>query len=127
MVDSLRIDKWLWFARFCKSRSLAKTMCISNKVSVNGTKVQKPNFQIRKGDRVVISYRSFQRDIVVAKFATRRDSAECARYLYEEVIVAEDPTLGRRAAAPIIRSSLGRPSRRELQSLAKYFGNRKFY
>ena len=50
MSESLRIDRWLWFARFFKSRSLAAKICAERRVRVNGTIVTKPNHRVRTGD-----------------------------------------------------------------------------
>ena len=49
-AQTLRLDKWLWFARFCKTRTLAANLCRSGRVRINKTPTEKPNHQIRPGD-----------------------------------------------------------------------------
>ena len=79
-----RLDQWLWFARFVKSRSLAARLCADGMVSVNDLTVKKPNHAVRVGDSVVITYRGTQRGIRVLALGARRGPASEARLLYEE-------------------------------------------
>ncbi|MGE5271787.1 MAG: RNA-binding S4 domain-containing protein [Thiohalocapsa sp.] len=79
-----RLDQWLWFARFVKSRSLAARLCSEGTVSINELAVKKANQAVRVGDVVVITYRGVQRSVRVLALGARRGPASEARLLYEE-------------------------------------------
>jgi ribosome-associated heat shock protein Hsp15 len=79
-----RLDQWLWFARFAKSRSLAARLCAAGLIAVNGVAVRKPNHTIRVGDIVVVPQGGWQRTARVVAFGKRRGPAFEARLLYEE-------------------------------------------
>jgi ribosome-associated heat shock protein Hsp15 len=89
-----RLDQWLWFARFVKSRSLAARLCAEGTVSINDIPVKKPNHAVRLGDIVVITHRGVQRSVRVLALGLRRGPASEARLLYEE-------------AAPLLRLPSG--------------------
>jgi ribosome-associated heat shock protein Hsp15 len=80
-----RLDQWLWFARFAKSRSLAARLCTSGVVALNNATVKKPNQTLRVGDVVVIPQGSWQRRVRVLGLGLRRGPAAEARMLYEEI------------------------------------------
>ncbi len=80
MNDGLRIDKWLWYARFCKTRSLAKTLCAEGRVLINGEAIQKPNRLVRVGDTLVVTLGPLRRTLIVKGLSSRR--ARCLRRLY---------------------------------------------
>jgi ribosome-associated heat shock protein Hsp15 len=81
-----RLDQWLWFARFVKSRSLAARLCAEGTVRVNDISVRKPNQALRVGDVVVvITHHGTQRSVRVLALGGRRGPASEARLLYEEV------------------------------------------
>jgi ribosome-associated heat shock protein Hsp15 len=79
-----RLDQWLWFARFVKSRSLAARICVTGVVTVNGMAVRKPNHLLRIGDILVAPQGAFCRTVRVLSLGTRRGPASEARNLYEE-------------------------------------------
>lgn len=79
-----RLDQWLWFARFVKSRSLAARLCAAGAVTVNGSPVKKANHAIRRGDIVVLPQGSWQKSVRVMALGVRRGPAPEARLLYEE-------------------------------------------
>jgi ribosome-associated heat shock protein Hsp15 len=83
-----RLDQWLWFARFAKSRSLAARLCAMGAVAVNGATVKKPNQTVRIGDVVVVPQGGWQRTVRVLALGLRRGPAAEARMLYEEVETA---------------------------------------
>jgi ribosome-associated heat shock protein Hsp15 len=83
-----RLDQWLWFARFVKSRSLAARLCAAGAVAVNGSIVKKPHQGVRVGDVVVLQHGDWQRTVRVAALGTRRGPAVEARTLYEEKTAA---------------------------------------
>ncbi len=81
---TLRLDQWLWFARFVKSRSLAARLCTAGAVTVNGVTIRKANQTVRVGDDVVLPQGPFRRTVRVLAFGTRRGPATEARLLYQE-------------------------------------------
>ena len=81
---SLRIDKWLWFARLAKTRALAARLCEAGLVSVAGTPVAKPHHPVRVGDRLTVAQGRTRRRVVVQALGQRRGPAAEARLLYAE-------------------------------------------
>ena len=81
---SRRLDQWLWFARFAKSRSLAARLCAAGAIVVNGNAVAKPNHGIRPGDVVTLAQGPWQRTIEVLALGDRRGPAIEARTLFRE-------------------------------------------
>jgi ribosome-associated heat shock protein Hsp15 len=83
-VTGRRLDQWLWFARFVKSRSLAARLCVTGAVTVNGVAARKPNHMLRIGDILAAPQGAFCRTVRVLSLGTRRGPASEARKLYEE-------------------------------------------
>ena len=83
-VDAVRIDQWLWAARFFKSRSLSRRAVDAGHVQVNDARV-KPSRQVAIGDLVGVRQGPVRKTVKVAKLATRRGSASVAAELYEEL------------------------------------------
>ena len=81
---SVRLDKWLWFARFCKSRSLAQSRIEAGEVAVNGVAARKSSQMVRPGDLVDLAAPGAGRKIRVLAAGERRGPAPEARTLYEE-------------------------------------------
>jgi ribosome-associated heat shock protein Hsp15 len=79
-----RLDQWLWFARFAKSRSIAARLCAAGAVNVNGVAVGKANHTIKPGDIVVLPQGPWQRTVEVLALGTRRGPASEAQMLYRE-------------------------------------------
>jgi ribosome-associated heat shock protein Hsp15 len=79
-----RLDQWLWFARFAKSRSLAARLCASGVVMLNGSAVTKAHQTVRVGDVVILPQGGWQRTVRVLALGVRRGPASEARLLYEE-------------------------------------------
>ena len=82
---SQRIDKWLWFARFFKSRTLAAKLCEGDRVRVNRALVAKAHQQIRVGDVLTFPQARQIRVIRVVGLGDRRGPAAEARALYEDL------------------------------------------
>jgi ribosome-associated heat shock protein Hsp15 len=83
-MQAVRIDKWLWAARFFKTRSLATEAITGGRVHVNGVRV-KPSKEVRAGDGIEISRdRGFRVELVVRAVAERRGPAAEAAQLYDE-------------------------------------------
>jgi ribosome-associated heat shock protein Hsp15 len=85
MSEALRIDKWLFHARFCRTRPLAQAKAEAGQIRLNGQRVNKPSAQVRPGDMLTIST---GREVVVLRvlaLGERRGPASEARMLYELV------------------------------------------
>jgi ribosome-associated heat shock protein Hsp15 len=99
----VRIDKWLWAARFFKTRGAATEAVLGGRVHVNGERV-KPAKEIRPGDVVEISIRELRWTVTVKGLAERRGPAAVAATLYEESpesrAAREQQALQRRLARP---------------------------
>ncbi len=81
---SVRIDKWLWFARLAKTRSLAARLCEARLVTVGGAVVTKPHHPVRVGEAVTVVQGRARRSLVVAQLGARRGPPVEARLLYDE-------------------------------------------
>ncbi len=85
MTDRLRIDKWLWHARFFKSRSLAADIVEQGEVTVNGAVARKPSQTLKPGDSVGFPMGRHRRLVRVAALGERRGPAVEAQALYEDL------------------------------------------
>lgn len=83
MSAAVRIDKWLWAARFFKTRSAAQQAIEGGKVRLNDERT-KPAKELKSGDRLDINIRGFEWSIAVVRLADKRSPAPVARTLYEE-------------------------------------------
>ena len=83
-IGEQRIDKWLWHARFARTRGAAQDLARSGHVRINRDKVREPSRLVRPGDVLTLSLGRGVRVIRVLKIAPKRDSFELARFLYEE-------------------------------------------
>ena len=84
--STIRIDKWLWYSRFFRTRRLAQQICIKKSIRVNGIRVTKSNKIIKKGDIVTFQLRKNIIVIRVLKIPKSRQSAQKAMQLYEELV-----------------------------------------
>jgi ribosome-associated heat shock protein Hsp15 len=88
MTTGLRIDKWLWFARFCKTRSLAQHLLEGGEVRLNGRPVAKAGNVVKPGDEVVLPKGRGWLRVRVLAVGVRRGPAPEARLLYQELPAA---------------------------------------
>jgi ribosome-associated heat shock protein Hsp15 len=124
-MDSVRVDKWLWAARFFKTRALATEAVLGGHVQVNGVRV-KPSKDVRIGDALQVRIGTLEWIVDVRALADRRGSATVARSLYEErpdsKEAREQQVLQRKLAKPIGSDLPGRPTkldRRRLDALRR--------
>jgi ribosome-associated heat shock protein Hsp15 len=82
--ESQRIDKWLWHARFARTRGAAQQLARSGHVRVNRDKVRDASRLVRPGDVLTLGLRRGVRVIRILAIAERRDSFALARLLYDE-------------------------------------------
>lgn len=83
-AEAQRIDKWLWHARFARTRGAAQQLARSGHVRVNRDKVRDASRLVRPGDVLTLSLRRGVKVIRVLGIAERRDSFSIARLLYED-------------------------------------------
>lgn len=88
--QDLRLDKWLWQARFFKTRTLAATVASKGKVRVNRMLVTKPHYKVRPGDVLTFAQGREIRVVRVLALGERRGPATEARTLYEDINEAAD-------------------------------------
>ncbi|NMM13110.1 MAG: RNA-binding S4 domain-containing protein [Rhodoferax sp.] len=122
-MERLRIDKWLWAARFYKTRSLASDEIVKGRVHVN-EQVAKPSREIKVGDTVVMRQGPVIRTVTVLGISQQRGSAPVAQQLYAET---QDSILERERAAeqrrlasePAQTIEHGRPTKRDRRDIQK--------
>jgi ribosome-associated heat shock protein Hsp15 len=119
----LRVDKWLWFARFFKSRSLAAEAVGGGKVHVNRQRV-KPSRTVRAGDLLEVTVGYEVHTVEVRSLPSRRGPASEARLCYEEtpdsVARRERSREQRRLAAMAAPQTQGRPDKHTRRELLKF-------
>jgi ribosome-associated heat shock protein Hsp15 len=119
-VDRVRIDKWLWAARFFKTRGAATEAVNGGHVHVNGERV-KPARDVKQGDRLEIRRGQQRFTVVVTGLAERRGPASAAAELYEEtpesIAEREKRREERRLAKPLGADLSARPTKRDRRRL----------
>lgn len=90
-ADGLRLDKWLWQARFFKTRSLAAKIAERRKVRINRTLVTKPHYRVRPGDVLTFPQGEDIRVVRILVLGIRRGPAPEARTLYEDIVADPYP------------------------------------
>jgi ribosome-associated heat shock protein Hsp15 len=111
-----RIDRWLWCARFLKSRSLAATLVQSGRIRVNGDRISKASRMVRPGDVLTFPLGPHIRVIKILLLAERRGPAPEARSLYSDLdppAPATQRNVDIPAATPVREAGSGRPTKRE--------------
>ncbi|MEX2223783.1 MAG: RNA-binding S4 domain-containing protein [Candidatus Rokuibacteriota bacterium] len=111
-MPDTRIDKWLWVARFFKSRTLAAAACNGGKVDVNGD-AAKPSKAVRPGDLLHVTRSRIRRIVRVTALAERRGGASEAAALYEDLTPPPPPREARPATPAYRPPGAGRPTKRE--------------
>lgn len=115
-----RLDKWLWFARLARTRSLAARLVEDGKVRVNREKILKPAQSVRPGDVITAAIGGRVRVVRIAAPGARRGPAEEARTLYEDLTppaASANAEPEKIAPAPMRASGAGRPTKRERRRL----------
>ncbi|MDI3380201.1 RNA-binding S4 domain-containing protein [Xenophilus aerolatus] len=120
-MERMRIDKWLWAARFYKTRSLAVDEIGKNRVQVNGD-TAKPAREIKPGDTVALRQGPVMRTVRVLGLSLQRGPAPVAQQLYEETpesIAAQAAARDARRVSrePALSIEQGRPTKRERRHL----------
>jgi ribosome-associated heat shock protein Hsp15 len=108
-----RLDKWLWFARVLKSRTLAAKLVADGGVRLNRERVEKPSAMVRPGDVLTIAVHDQVRILKVVAAGERRGPAPEAALLFEDLSPPREPR-SERLAGPADRApGAGRPTKRE--------------
>lgn len=120
---SVRIDKWLWAARFFKTRSAAQQAVEGGKVKLGGERV-KPSKDVRIGDELAIQIGAYEWTVRVEGLSDKRGSAPVARALYSENeasrLKREEQAALRKLAAEPAQDRHGRPTKRERRQLERW-------
>jgi ribosome-associated heat shock protein Hsp15 len=124
-VSGVRVDKWLWAARFFKTRSAATAAVLGGRVHVNDARV-KASKELRAGDIVLVTVGTVRRTVEVLELSDKRGPAVVAATLYNEteesVAAREQAALQRRLARPLGADLGARPTkldRRRLDALRR--------
>ena len=124
--QSLRIDKWLFYARIVKSRSLAAKLVQSGRVQINGAKIDQASRHVSESDVLTITLDRVVRVLKVAAVGDRRGPFEEARLLYEDMSPQPSTDRSSRPAAAATREpGSGRPTKRERRQLDIWNANRE--
>jgi ribosome-associated heat shock protein Hsp15 len=120
---AIRLDKWLWHARFLKSRSLATKLAQSGKIRLNGETTGKAHQAVRPGDVLTFPLGPHIRVIRVLAPGARRGPAPEARTLYDDLDPPRPrPSEDRPAAAARREPGAGRPTKTDRRAIDKLMG-----
>jgi ribosome-associated heat shock protein Hsp15 len=120
--ERVRLDKWLWAARFFKTRALASDEIGKGRVSVNGQPA-KASRELRPGDRILLRQGVVERTVDVRAVSAHRGPAPVAQALYEETadsLQARQAAAAARRAEPASSIEQGRPTKRDRRKLADW-------
>lgn len=121
-MDNVRLDKWLWAARFFKTRSLATDAVDTGRVRLDGDRI-KPARAVKAGDKLTIDNGSDAWEVVVLGISDKRGAAPVARALYEEteasIVKRENDSQARKIYREPASTIKGRPTKRDRRQLGK--------
>lgn len=120
-MDKLRIDKWLWAARFYKTRSLATEEIDKGRVRVNDAEI-KPAKDVKVGDTVALRQGLATRTVVVRSISDKRGGAPQAQLMYEETqasLALREQLTEQRRLEPASSQEHGRPTKRDRRDIDK--------
>jgi ribosome-associated heat shock protein Hsp15 len=126
--ETLRLDKWLWFARFVKSRSLASKLVEQGRMRVNGTPTAKAHYAVRSGDVLTFALGPHIRVIKIVALGTRRGPAPEAQQLYADLdppasrIASSSAAAEEQAASGQREQGSGRPTKQQRRAIDRLQG-----
>ena len=124
-MTRVRIDKWLWAARFFKTRALAARACELGRIESNGQQA-KPSREVRIGDSLHVKTEGGDFQVEVLALSAMRGPAEVARTLYQETEASRELRLKlaeeRKTMAPFEALREGKPSKRDRRKLDRFRG-----
>ena len=119
----VRLDKWLWAARFFKTRSLATEAVAGGKVELNGLR-PKPSKEVRVGDKLRVRLGPYVHELTVRALGERRGPASVAATLYDETpesIAARERLREQHRMAPAVQyEEGGRPTKKDRRTLSAF-------
>ncbi len=119
-LDAVRIDRWLWAARFFKTRGAATDAVLGGRIHLNGARV-KPAKDVQAGDTVQVTLGDTRREVVILALADKRGSAAVAQSLYEEtpdsITRRQQRSVERRSARPLGADLGARPTKQDRRRL----------
>jgi len=122
-INELRIDKWLWAARFYKTRGLASEAIKGGKIDINGSHA-KPSKTVQINDQIKIKKSPFIYEITVKELSKHRGPAIEATKLYEEseqsIIIRERLSEQLKAESAVRPTTSGRPSKRDRRNIIRF-------
>ena len=119
----LRLDKWLWFARFFKSRTLASGICTAGKVRIDGVVATKAHALVRPGQVLTFVQGRHVRVIKVLALASRRGPASEAQTLYEDLAPPDRESALPSGPLPVVRArGVGRPTKKDRREIDRWNG-----
>jgi ribosome-associated heat shock protein Hsp15 len=125
LMDGTRIDKWLWAARFFKTRELASKACEMGRITSNGVRA-KPAREVRAGDRLQIKNGAAEFEIEVLALSQQRGPAPVAQTLYRETEASAESRRKaaeeRRLLGPVDFPPPKRPSKRDRRLIHSFSG-----
>ena len=117
-----RLDRWLWFARFLKSRTLASTLVQSGKIRLNGERISKAARGVKPGDVLTFPLGDHVRIIRIIDPGTRRGPASEAALLYEDLAPPQARQTRPEAPPGHRDSGTGRPTKKERRETDAFKG-----
>jgi ribosome-associated heat shock protein Hsp15 len=122
-VEKLRLDKWLWYARLFKSRTLAAQQITQGGFRVNRNLVRKSHHMVQAGDVVTFPKGPYVRVVEILALGTRRGPAPEAQALYEDLNPPEAQPKPSRQIGPALRDSgSGRPTKKHRRDTDRLIG-----
>lgn len=119
-----RLDKWLFFARMAKSRSIAQSYIQSGNIKVNGAAVRQSSHMVKTGDRLDIAIERMDRILIVKAPGERRGPYEEARLLYDDQTPPREPKDRMTLLEQAVRlPGSGRPTKKERRALDRFISD----
>src|SRR3954469_12553604 len=127
--DRVRVDKWLWAARFFKTRSLATEAVDGGKVEVNGERA-KPSKAVKPGDELRLRLGPYEHVLIIKALGERRGPASVAQSLYEETGASKEAREKlsaqlRMAPAAFVYEEKGRPTKKDRRDLSNFIDRKR--
>jgi ribosome-associated heat shock protein Hsp15 len=127
--DRVRLDKWLWAARFFKTRSLATEAVGGGKVEVNGERA-KPAKAVKTGDEIRLRVGPYEHVLIVRQLGERRGPASVAQTLYEETQASREArerlaTQLKMAPPTFVYEEKGRPTKKDRRDLSRLIDRKR--
>ena len=122
---TIRIDKWLWFARFFKSRTLAGKRCAAGRVRINGVPISKSHQTVQPGDVLTFPQAHDIRVVKVLDTGTRRGPAGEAQTLYEDLAPPQKKSASTevKPSSALREPGAGRPTKADRRAIDRLKGN----